>query len=405
MIKKIIAITLAVSLLFGVNCGAGSVYAMEIESTEENSGNFTNNMEDYEYIEQKVDEELKEDTGLLEPEIEEVLNEQGVFDNEIGQYSEEYIDALNEAEPEDIEVQAQYYQIEDTEELEGMPVSEEELIPASEEEVNEYLAEEYYEEDIEEETDSSSVVGQILENIGIKPIEVKAETQSKGGQSDKKNKTMLKKTIICTRDKSKDRKGKQYIYVHAIFKWDKMPKYRELDTIAMTWDNSYYDYEYEKKTSVSHFWTKHQYDYRTDVSNGKTVNNSIKGKSVNMKENANYNILKNNQYYLDNDGIRIAVKLHKDTEKGLTSIPYTRAKEYSCEGVGIILYLSKSAKNKKVVFYPYYKHIKTKKDWLSVAVTLADDGKFTAIYTLATGKHKTVEESYSGVNGKFTFNF
>lgn len=406
MKNKMLAITLVLSLIIGVNCKVGNVYALEIESIEEDSENFTQNMEDYEYIEQKVDDELKEDTGLLVPEIEKTLNEQGVFDSEIGQYSEEYMDALNKAEPEDIEVQAQYYEIEDTEALKGAPVSEGELVPASEEVINEYLAEEYYEEDIEEEeTEDSSIIEQVLENIGVKPIEVKAETQSKGGQNDKKNKTMLKKTIICTKDKGKSKKKKPYIYVHAIFKWDKMPKYRELDTISIKWDNATYDYAYEKNTSVSHFWTKHQYDYRTDVSNGRIVNNSIKGESVNMKENANYNILKNNEYYLDNEGIRCAVKLHKDTEKGLRDIPYTRAKEYSCEGVGIILYLRKSVKANVVVFYPYYKHIQTKKDWLSVAVNVADRGKFTAVYTLASGKHKTLEESYTGVNEKFKFNF
>lgn len=254
MIKKIIAITLAVSLIIGANCGAANVYALESEGTEESVENFTENMEDYEYIEQKVEDELKEDTGLLEPEIEEELNKQGVFDSEIEQCAEEYVDALNKAEPEDIEVQAEYYKIEDTEELSGVSVSEGEMVPASEEDINEYLADEYYDEEVHaEETDDSSIVGQILENIGIKPIEVKAETQSKGGQKDKKNKTMLKKTVICTRDKSKDKNKKQYIYVHIIFKWDKMPKYRELDTISVKWDNARYDYEYEKKTAVSHF--------------------------------------------------------------------------------------------------------------------------------------------------------
>ena len=88
MKNKMLAITLVLSLIIGVNCKVGNVYALEIESIEEDSENFTQNMEDYEYIEQKVDDELKEDTGLLVPEIEKTLNEQGVFDSEIGQYSE-----------------------------------------------------------------------------------------------------------------------------------------------------------------------------------------------------------------------------------------------------------------------------------------------------------------------------
>lgn len=34
---------------------------------------------------------------------------------------------------------------------------------------------------------------------------------------------------------------------------------------------------------------------------------------------------------------------------------------------------------------------------------MADDGKFTAIYTLVTGKNKSVEESYAGVDKAFKF--
>lgn len=124
-----------------------------------------------------------------------------------------------------------------------------------------------------------------------------------------------------------------------------------------------------------------------------------------MKENANPEILKNNDYYLDNQGIRCAVKLHKNTEKGITEIPYTRAKEYSNEGVGIILYLTKNKKDNVVVFYPNYKHIQTKFDWVSVAVELADKSKYTVIYKLVTGKYKTINGSYSGVNEGFKIYF
>ena len=411
IIKRMMAMVIAMSLVICVNCNTANVYALGSEGLEDSNENFTDNIEDCEYIEQKVEDELKEDTGLLIPEIEEELNKQGVFDDEIEQYAEEYaseyVNELNKSEPEDIKVQAQYYEIYDTEELEGVSVKEEELVPASAEDVNEYLAEEYYDENLDDkDSDNSSIVEWVLEKIGIKSVNVHAETQSKGGQNDKNNKTMLKKTIICTRAKSKDRKGKKYLYVHAIFKWDKMPKYRDLDTLSIKWNNAvYYDYEYEKNTSVSHFWTKHQYDYRTDVTNGKVRNVSTKGYSVNMKENANYHILKNNQYYLDDNGIRCAVKLHEDTEKGLTEIPYTRAKEYSCEGVGIILYLTKKPKDDIVIFYPYYKHLRTKLNWVSVAVELADDGKFTVIYNLVKDRYYEVENSFVGVNGSFRFEF
>ncbi|MBS5484157.1 MAG: hypothetical protein KHX37_04965, partial [Eubacterium sp.] len=56
-----------------------------------------------------------------------------------------------------------------------------------------------------------------------------------------------------------------------------------------------------------------------------------------------------------------------------------------------------------VVFHPYYKHIQTKREWVSVAVCLADKGRFTAIYTTVTGKNKTVTESFVGVDEAFRF--
>ena len=78
-----------------------------------------------------------------------------------------------------------------------------------------------------------------------------------------------------------------------------------------------------------------------------------------MKYNDNYNTLKNNQYYLDNYGIRCAFKLHKNNDTALANFPYVKTKEYSNEGIGIIFYLKR--KSNIVVFHPYYKHIQTKK--------------------------------------------
>lgn len=400
MIKKILAITMATTLIVGGSWEPTSIYAVDnttVSMVGEDNQNFTENMEDYEYIEQKVEDELSVDTGLLEPEVEEALNEQGVFDDEICQYSETYIDELNKLNPEDIEVQAEYYAIKDTEELNGVSVTDEEMVPVSDEKINAYIAEEYYDEEAEDsEEDKVSVIEGILEGIGIRPLQVKAETQHKGGTNDKKNKTMLKKTIICTKAKNK----KNYLYVHAIFKWDQMPKYRELDTIAMKWDNVVYDYAYARKTSVSHFWTKHQYEHRTD-GGSVILNEKYVSESVNMKYNDNYNTLKNNQYYLDNYGIRCAFKLHKNNDTALANSPYVKTKEYSNEGIGIIFYLKR--KSNIVVFHPYYKHIQTKREWVSVAVCLADKGRFTAIYTTVTGKNKTVTESFVGVDEAFRF--
>ena len=131
------------------------------------------------------------------------------------------------------------------------------------------------------------------------------------------------------------------------------------------------------------------------------LNEKYVSESVNMKYNDNYNTLKNNQYYLDNYGIRCAFKLHKNNDTALANFPYVKTKEYSNEGIGIIFYLKR--KSNIVVFHPYYKHIQTKREWVSVAVCLADKGRFTAIYTTVTGKNKAVTESFVGVDEAFRF--
>ena len=61
------------------------------------------------------------------------------------------------------------------------------------------------------------------------------------------------------------------------------------------------------------------------------LNEKYVSESVNMKYNDNYNTLKNNQYYLDNYGIRCAFKLHKNNDTALANFPYVKTKEYSNE--------------------------------------------------------------------------
>lgn len=69
MIKKILAITMATTLIIGGGWETTSIYAVDnttVSMVGEDNQNFTENMEDYEYIEQKVEDELSVDTGLLE---------------------------------------------------------------------------------------------------------------------------------------------------------------------------------------------------------------------------------------------------------------------------------------------------------------------------------------------------
>ena len=78
---------------------------------------------------------------------------------------------------------------------------------------------------------------------------------------------------------------------------------------------------------------------------------------------------------------------------------------YYNEIVSFELTLKRIKGTKFVKFYPYYDHTKTKYDLLSVAISIAEGGKMSAVYSLLNGDVKKVEHEYSGVNDYFKFSF
>lgn len=372
-----------------------------------NNCGFTENKEDYYYIDKKVKKEKKSVTGKLDKDIEEKLNENGVFDEEINSSNESELEDLRSADADTMQIYTQYYAIDDREELKDKKVEESDMIELSEEQADEYISQKYYgkktdlyselEERMEksESRNESNSIG-ILETIGIQlgivPITVLAETQSKGGKSDKSNPTMLKKIMVVSRVKDTKK-----IVVLARYIWDEMPKYRELDSISLDWDNAKY---VSGEVHAYHKWTHVQYynNMHGDPAEGYKKEN----KSVEMKYNANPAILKNNQYHIRNGYMCAAADLHNDKTTTINTYRKKVSKYYN-EEVSFSVYLKRTAKT--VYFYPYYEHTKTTMDLVKVALGVVDGGKLSTVYSLTSGEVYKVEKAYSGVNERFTFNF
>ena len=174
---------------------------VENEVDDQNYSNINEIKDEFEFIGDKIDEEIENDSGVFENDkIEKFLNENGVFDEDIQSiYNEEEISELNEFDQDDIDnmsVYVEYYAVPDmdiTEESENLDNYE--MIRLTDEQVDMYMAEKYFEvnteldeqiqekieENYDEQREGDSISDKVLTAIGVKPITVYAETQEKQG--------------------------------------------------------------------------------------------------------------------------------------------------------------------------------------------------------------------------------
>lgn len=114
-----------------------------------------------------------------------------------------------------------YYVVDDGD---GDSLDESDMILLTDQETNDYIAQKYFnrknnlkdilKDKIKKKNEKNdTILHRFGEALGIVPVGVQAETQSKGGKDDNKNPTMLKKTIIVS-----DR-GKRNINVIARYSW------------------------------------------------------------------------------------------------------------------------------------------------------------------------------------------
>ena len=160
-------------------------YASESVVVEEDEVTIFEEAKDEKYVNKKVEEEKKNKTELLDNKTERYLNENGVFDEEIEKLDDETLEELMKSPNEDIQVYTSFYEyIEPAESDEDNTANssndeimvESDLVELTKEEINEVIAERYYDVDISEikEKDDNTVLDDVLEAVGLKPVNVYA---------------------------------------------------------------------------------------------------------------------------------------------------------------------------------------------------------------------------------------
>ena len=241
---KLFSLLIAVCFVF-VECIP--VFAVDMnKELIEDIGNFTENVEKYDHIKLKINEE--KDNYILKEEyegLEQYLNENGVYDREIREcFSEEELEQLSSFKLSNMEVMTAYYiVIEDDEDQEdGDKIENQQMIRLTDGEVDLYIGEKYYgeknnfknklEDRISSEKGKKKISDKLFEKIGLKTVDVYADDYnfSLGGG----NETMLKKTLyVC-------RVSNDYVYLKVTCDWETMPVNRGMDYIEINLTNCMY---------------------------------------------------------------------------------------------------------------------------------------------------------------------
>ena len=90
------------------NKDSDSIKQLDIEEQ------YVNDRNQYEFIDKKIDDDLKSQTGIISEKLETTLNNKGYFDDDIERLDEYDILSLEDAELDNISVLTEYYAIPDT---------------------------------------------------------------------------------------------------------------------------------------------------------------------------------------------------------------------------------------------------------------------------------------------------
>ena len=417
IVKNIIAIMLIVMAnIVSIYATTSNVYAHENLDTSEfiKKNVFKEERKKYKNIDKALQKETDKHSTVAKKEIEEYLNEQGVFDDEItGLFTDEDLSKLEINDLVDTEIYVAYYAVEDKEELENKAVEEEEMIELTDEQVDKYLAEKYFSkntnlyEELKKEFEEKNkrkektLFSKALESVGLKPIVTYAaitKSESVGGVDDENNPSMLKKIWMA-------KKSSNYILVNFEAVWTEMPKYRNLDVIYIEWDyGKYYEIAQYADVEVKHFWRK-QLVYVSGM--GERIAES-KSYSKSMKYVPEGQNLKNNQYNIREDYLCAAINLHDDYEGYSSTTMENISNRYVNEGVSFKFYVRPEEGTERMNFHLRYSHTIVNVDIVSVAISTITGGKtglITVSCELAAGGYKNVKSELSGVDHKFVFDF
>lgn len=229
-------------------------YASESVVVEENEITIFEDAKDEKYVNMKVEEEKKNKTELLDNKTERYLNENGLFDEEIEKLDDETLEELMKSSNKDIQVYTSFYEYiepdednsdaDDNSENETVKssddtvIAESSLVELTKDEINAVIAEKYYDVDISEmeEKDDNTVLDDVLEAVGLKPVNVYAyETINSVDNSDNMKGTYLKKSILIVPEKLGN---KQYYKLITNYTWLTMPENRMLDVAIVSWDDN-----------------------------------------------------------------------------------------------------------------------------------------------------------------------
>lgn len=228
MKKKFEMIILSAVLIFSSN-GMG-VYGNEnivgediVNCTQTNAPNLRKDESEEKdnVLLEKLQCDKENNVTELPEEIEEELNEVGLFDEEIGKLDKDTKENLQEATS--ISVSINYYSVNDKTGIKK---------EMSEKEIEETIEKKVEEGDIVIENNNENILDTILTKIGIKPIEVKGASKSAEDTGVSPSKA-LKQYMICSQT---SKKGK--IFVTYTATWLDEAYYRNKDVLGVNLTNA-----------------------------------------------------------------------------------------------------------------------------------------------------------------------
>lgn len=279
IIGSIVIMALILAFVFNNKCFAyDDGYSLKELYVEDN---YIDDMDSYEYINKKLDDELKTKTGIISEKLEEKLNSKGYFDEDIDRLDEQDIASLEIIDLNNITVLTEYYAIPDTKDSKLM-------IKLTSKEVDMLIASKYYE--VESDLDSVIYERTKLDYVG-EPSYDKGQVRY---AFLKKSLILLKTNYYYTEDDVK----KNYYELIESLTFVKMPVNRLTDeyeiymeglcleeTIAVPeeeWREQGIDKEYISPT-VTKLYDEEKYLIKKGNKEGYTLTKNIKRELLNAE--------------------------------------------------------------------------------------------------------------------------
>ena len=380
----------------------------ELINDGEEYNDFYEMKDNYEFVSDKVEDEIRESSEDIHNDVvEEYLNENGIFDDEIadiyGDDDIEQLELFGEEDLEDISIQVEYYAVADIAEEECK--NESDMVKLSDDQVDKYIGEKYYNEDttldeeineelygkIETSEENKSICDKVLMAIGVEPITAYAETKTYQGNC------MLKKVVTCY-------KQNDVIYANfiAVAIWDTMPEVRDLDAIVLYFGKSG---QYESGAlnnnnciEVTHFFNEKIWygPNETFIDNGRVI--------AKMSKTTN-EVIKNNQYNCCDGNVRMAIRLHP-SENMIDQYGNVYKSEIEKEGVRCKTHVRLMELDKKSLSMKLeYLHKTVTVDVVGTVISLSDGNPIKALFVFLNDNRASIQYKVSGVQKYFVFEF